>query len=97
MKHLSDRVSDKDETFSPVPAASGFHTILSFATQFDMCTDHVNISQVCVEIELQPKTVTMEMSIFFFHPAMKRILDTFIVYSSHFTACRQSPVRGLRR
>ena len=95
MKHLSDRVSDNDDTFSPVPAASGFHTILSFATQFDMCTVHVNISQVCVQIELQPMTVTMVMSTFFLNPAMMRILDAFIVYSSHLTACRQSPVRGV--
>ena len=38
-------VGDYDDTFSPVPAASGFRTILSLATQQNMFTDHVDISQ----------------------------------------------------
>ena len=37
---------------SPVPAASGFRTILSLATQQNMCTDHVDISQAFVQGEL---------------------------------------------
>ena len=41
----ADRVDDDDDTFSPVPVASVFHTILSLATQLDMFTDHVNISR----------------------------------------------------
>ena len=36
-----DGVGDYDDAFSPVPAASGFRTILSLATQLDMYTDHV--------------------------------------------------------
>ena len=41
-------VGDYDDAFSPVPAASGFRTILSLATQLDMFTDHVDISQAFV-------------------------------------------------
>jgi len=37
-----------------VPAASGFRTILSLATQLDMFTDHVHISQAFVQGELLP-------------------------------------------
>jgi len=40
-----DCVGDYDDAFSPVPAASGFRTILSLATQQNMYTDHVDISQ----------------------------------------------------
>jgi len=50
----ADGVVDYDDAFSPVPAASGFRTILSLATQLDMFTDHVNISQACVQGELLP-------------------------------------------
>ena len=50
----ADRVGDYDDAFSPVPAASGFHTILSLATQLDMFTDHVDISQAFVQGELLP-------------------------------------------
>jgi len=39
-----DGVGDYDDAFSPVPAASGFRTILSLATQQNMFTDHVDIS-----------------------------------------------------
>ena len=49
MKHKgADRVDDHDNAFSPVPAASDFCTILSLATQVDMFTDHVDISQAFV-------------------------------------------------
>jgi len=37
-----------------VPAASGFHTVLSLAIQLDMFTDHVDISEAFVEGELLP-------------------------------------------
>jgi len=50
----ADGVVDYDDAFSPVPAASGFRTILSLATQLDMFTDHVNISQAFVQGELLP-------------------------------------------
>jgi len=47
-----DCVCDYDDAFSPVPAASGFRTILSLATQQNMFTDHVDISQAFVQGEL---------------------------------------------
>jgi hypothetical protein len=50
----ADGVGDYDDAFSPVPAASGFRTILSLATQLDMFTDHVDISQAFVQGELLP-------------------------------------------
>ena len=49
-----DSVDDYDDAFSPVPAASGFRTILSLATQQNMCTEHVNTSQAFVQGELLP-------------------------------------------
>jgi len=39
-----DGVGDYNDAFSPVPAASGFRTILSWATQQNVFTDHVDIS-----------------------------------------------------
>jgi hypothetical protein len=41
-------VGDYDDAFSPVPAASGFRMILSLATQQNMLTDHVEISEAFV-------------------------------------------------
>ena len=49
-----DGIGDYDDTLSPVPAASGFRTILSLATQQNMFTDHVNISQAFLQGELLP-------------------------------------------
>jgi len=49
-----DGVGDYNDAFSPVPAASEFCTILSLATQQNMFTDHVNISQAFVQGELMP-------------------------------------------
>jgi len=49
-----DGVGDYDDAFIPVPAASGFRTILSLATQQNMYTDHVDISQAFVQGELLP-------------------------------------------
>ena len=50
----ADGVGDYHDAFSPVPAASGFRTIVSLATQPDMFTDHVDISQAFVQGELLP-------------------------------------------
>ena len=50
----ADRVGDYDDAFSPVPAASGFSTILSLASHLDMFTYHVDISQAFVQGELLP-------------------------------------------
>ena len=47
----ADGVGDYDDAFSLVPAASSFRTILSLATQLDMFTDHVDISQAFVQGE----------------------------------------------
>ena len=49
-----DSVGDYDDAFSPVPAASGFRTILSLATQQNMFTDHVDFSQAFVQGKLLP-------------------------------------------
>ena len=49
----AEGVGDYDYAFSPVPAASGFRTMLSSATQLDMFTDdHVDISQAFVQGEV---------------------------------------------
>jgi len=50
----ADCVGDYDYVFSFVPAASGFRTILSLATQLDMFKDQVDISQAFVQGELLP-------------------------------------------
>jgi len=50
----AEGVGDYNNAFSPVPAASGFRTILSLATKLDMFTDHVDISQAFVQGELLP-------------------------------------------
>jgi len=47
----TDGVGDYDNAFSPVPAASGFRTILRLATQLDMFTDHVDISQSIMVVQ----------------------------------------------
>jgi len=50
----SGGIGDYDDAFSLVLAAGGFRTILGLATQLDMFTDHVNISQILVPKELLP-------------------------------------------
>ena len=47
-------VGDFEDTFSPVPHASGFRTILALATQHHMLCDHVDISQAFVQGDLLP-------------------------------------------
>jgi len=49
-----DSVSDYTDVFSPVPAVSGFCTILSLAAQQNMFTDQVDISQAFVQGEILP-------------------------------------------
>jgi len=56
-RKCEDGVGDYDDAFSPVPAASGFRTIFSLATQQNMFTDHVDISQAFVQGELLPGDV----------------------------------------
>ena len=79
-----------------MPAAGSFRTILSLATQLDMFTDHVDISQAFVQGELLPGDGHYG-TIFHLHRNMKKILDTFIASSSHFMACRQPLVRDIRQ
>ena len=50
----ADDKGDYDDPFSPVPHASGFHTILSLATASDMHLASVDISQAFVQGELLP-------------------------------------------
>ena len=49
-----DSVDDYDDATSPVPADSGFRTILSLAAQQNMFTHYVDISQAFVHGELLP-------------------------------------------
>ena len=86
-----DGVGDYDNTFSPVPAASRFHTFLSLATQQNMFEDHVDISQAFVQGEYCPGTVTMARCIFFLLQDMMKILSTCLASLSHFTACPLQP------
>jgi len=91
-----DSVGDYNNAFSPVPALSRFCTILSLATQQNMFTDHVDISQAFVQGELNycPETVTMARFIFLHRQDMTKILSTCIVSLSHFTACPLQPELG---
>jgi len=50
----ADNVGDYDDAFSPVSAAIGFRTILNLATQLNMFTDHVDMSQAFVQDEHLP-------------------------------------------
>jgi len=50
----ADGVGDYYDAFSPVPVTGSVHTILSLATQLDMFTDHVVISQAFVQGKLLP-------------------------------------------
>jgi len=49
-----DSVGDYDYTFSPVPPASGFRTILSLTTQQNVFTDHVDFFKTFVQGQLLP-------------------------------------------
>ena len=53
-RKIQDGVGDCDDAFSPIPAASGFRTILSLGTQQYMFTDHFDISQAFIQGELLP-------------------------------------------
>jgi len=91
-----DGVGDYEDAFSPVPAASGFRTILSLATHQNMFTDHVDISQAFVQgsVNYCPETVTMARFIFLHRQDMTKILSACIASLSHFTACPLQPELG---
>ena len=93
----ADGVGNYDDAFSPVPAASGFRTILSLATQLDMFTDHVNISQAFIQGELLPGDGHNGNVYISSPPGCDE--DSRYIYrpSSHFTVCRQPLVRGIRQ
>ena len=82
-----DGVSDYNDAFSPAPADSGFHTILSLATQQNMFTDHVDISQAFVQGELLPRDSHNSKFIFLHRQDMTKILSTCIASSSLFMEC----------
>jgi len=79
----ADGVGNYDDNFSPVPAASGFRTILSLATQLDMFTDHVDISQAFVQGELLPRdkhNCNVSCVTYPPHMAMRKLLSTCIAF-----------------
>ena len=51
---MRQSVGDYDDAFSPVQAAIKIRTIISLATQQNMFTDHVGISQAFVRGKLLP-------------------------------------------
>jgi len=53
-QNAGDGIVDYIDAFSPVPAASGFRTILRLTKQQNMFNDHVHISQAFVQGELLP-------------------------------------------
>ena len=60
-------------TTVPVPAASGFRTILSLATQQNMFTDHINISQVFIlgELLFGDCHNDLDKGVYFFTPGIQ--------------------------
>jgi len=90
-----DNVGDYDDAFSPVPAASGFRIILSLATQQNMLTDHIDISQAFVQEGLLPGDgYNGKVYILFHLQDMMKILSMCIACLSHFTACPLQPELG---
>ena len=72
-----DGVGDYDDAFSPLPAASGFRTILSLATQQNMfCSLTMSIFlRPSSRENFCPETVIMARSIFFDLQDMMKILS----------------------
>jgi len=80
-----DGVDDYNDAFIPVPAASRFRTILSLATQQNMLTDHVDISQAFVQGELLPGDGHNGNVYIFSPPGYDE--DPLFASLSRFTAC----------
>jgi len=89
-----DSVSDYNDAFSPELAVSGFCTILSLATQQNMFTDHVDISQAFVQGELLAGDGHNGKVYISSLQDMTKILFTCIASLSHFTACPLQPELG---
>ena len=79
------------DAFSLVPAASGFRTILSLATQQNMLTDHVDISQAFVQGELLPGDGHNGKVHIFSPPGYDENALLCIACLSHYTACPLQP------
>jgi len=88
-----DGVGDYDDTFSSIPAASSFRTILSLATQQNLFTDHVDTFEAFVQGELLPGD-GHNGCIFLHLRDMMKILSMCIACLSHFTACPLQPELG---
>jgi len=81
-----DGVGDYNDTFSPVPVASGFRTIFSLATQENMFMDRIDISQAFVQGELLPGDGHNCKVYISSRQDTTKILSMCIVSLSHFTA-----------
>ena len=81
---------DYTDAFSPVPHASGLRILLAIATENDMFTDHVDISQAFTQGDLQPGDGYMGNLYISAPPGLLRIRTIAIASSSLFMAC---PVR----
>ena len=86
-------VGDYEDSFSPVPHASGFCTILNLATMWNMMTDHVDISQACVQGELLPGD-GYNGKVYISAPPGYYQDPEYISYSSPFLACQVLPAPG---
>jgi len=95
MKH-TDGVGDYADAFSPVPAAA-VSALFSVLPPNSTCFLVMSIFlRPLYKVNYYLRTITIETCIFHLHRVTKRILDTFIVSSSHCVACRQPPVRGIQ-
>jgi hypothetical protein len=96
-----DIVNDYNDAFGPVPAASSFGTTLSLATQQNIFTDHVNISQAFVQGEPLncPETAIIARchGIFLHLQDTMKILSICITYLNHFTGCPLQLELGILR
>ena len=81
---------DYTDAFSPVSHASGLRILLAIATEKDMYTDHVDISQAFTQGDLQPGDDYMGKLYISAPPGFLRIRTIAIASSSLFMAC---PVR----
>ena len=93
----ADGVGDYDDAFSSVPAASSF-ALFSVLPPNSTCLVIMSIFlRPSYKVNYYPGMATMETSIFHLHRGMTKILDIFIVTPSHFMACCQPLVHGIRQ
>ena len=89
-------VGDFEDAFSPVPHASGFHTILSLATQHHMLCDHVDISQAFVQGDLLPGDGHNGKETSPHRLGIRKTMVMSISSDAPYTACQVLPVPGIR-